>query len=96
MADSIKLHIYTGPDDGQNADYRNPDGTERLGAAEGDHHKTVFEIDPAPADVVDMVLHLGPQINRLFQRMNPASGAEVLGLQAPKLRIGVWPGDGRA
>lgn len=60
------------------------------------HHKTVFEIDPAPADLVDLVKELGPRINQLFQRMNPASGAEVLGLQAPKLRIGVWPGDGRA
>ena len=94
--DAVKLHIYTGPDDGQNPDYRNPDGSERLGAAQGDHHKTIFEIDPAPPQLVAEVLQHGAQVNAWLAMMNPATGAEVLGLQAPKLRIGVWPGDGRA
>lgn len=90
---SIKIHVGNLSDDGTvNCDYRNEDGSERLGAAQGDHHKTIFEIDPASDSDVALVLELGPKLNELFSRFT--SPVEGFGVKAG-LRIGVWPGDGR-
>lgn len=92
--DAIKFHAGNLSDDGtQNCDYRNPDGTERIGAAEGDHHRTIFEIDPATPEQVALVLEHGPKLNQLLKEVNPVG--DILGMH-PGLRVGVWPGDGRA
>lgn len=94
MPSCIKIHVGQFADDGtENCDFRNPDGTERLGAAQGDHHKTVFEIDPADAELVEIALRIGPDLNKLL------SGAKInvpgIGVQIGA-RFGVWPGDGRS
>jgi hypothetical protein len=90
MPNAIKIHVYHGPDNGAiDCDFRNPDGSEEATAATGDEHKTVFEIDPATDEEVALVLELGPKLNALFAKGNPVGGFAGL-------RIGVWPGDGRA
>jgi len=87
--DSIKIHLGILSDSGaQNCDYRNEDGSERIGAAENDHHKTVFEIDPATPEEVAAVLKFGPQLNAMFSKSS-------VGGMFTGPRIGVWPGDGR-
>lgn len=94
MPDCIKLHIGEFAEDGTlTCDFRNPDGTERLGAEQGDRHKTVLEIDPADAEAVELALEIGPKLNRLLSKAKiriAGLGVEV------GARIGVWPGDGRA
>jgi hypothetical protein len=107
MPSCIKIHVGQFAEDGtENCDFRNPDGTERLGAEQGDHHKTIWEKDPASQEDVDWVLANGPILNRnarlleeAIERLGlvPSGAAEILanlGL-GTQLRIGVWPGDGR-
>ena len=90
MPNAIKLHIFNGPNKGiVDADFRNADGTEEATAATGDNHKTIWEIDPATDEQVKLVLEFGPKLNELFAQKNPVG--DFAGL-----RIGVWPGDGRA
>lgn len=90
MPNCIKLHLFNGPDKGTvDADFRNADGTEEETSATGDSHKTIWEIDPATEEQVAMVLEFGPALNQMFASKNPVG--DFAGL-----RIGVWPGDGRA
>jgi hypothetical protein len=90
MTSSIKIHLFNGPDKGiEDADFRNPDGTEEETAATGDHHRTIAEIDPATPEQVAFVLEFGPMFNRMMSNSNPVAGFAGL-------RIGVWPGDNRA
>jgi len=93
VPDSIKIHVGNLSDDGtENCDYRNPDGSERIGAAQGDHHRTIFEIDPATPEEVEIALEIGPKLNQLLARA--ASKYDGFGVR-PRVRIGVWPGDNR-
>lgn len=88
MLNAIKLHLFNGPNNGSvSADFRNPDVSEKETAATGDHHKTIWEIDPASDEEVALVLEFGPALNRLLAQRNPVG-------DYGGLRIGVWPGDG--
>ena len=99
---SIKLHVFVGENDGtESCDFR---GDKKIGSAEGDEHKTLAEIDPADDDLVDIVLTLGPKLNKVLSRMinSKAIGSildvagKLMGTGTKKgLRIGVWDGDGR-
>jgi hypothetical protein len=90
MPNAIKIHAFNGPDRGtEDCDFRNPDGSEEETSATGDHHRTLAEIDPATEEQVAFVLEHGPEFNQLMGKSNPI--ADFVGL-----RIGVWPGDGRA
>lgn len=96
---SIKTHVYRGTDDGtESCDFR---GEHFIGSDEGDHHRTIpqLEIDPANENLVELVLDHGPAINRIFSAMAAAQPdsisqmASMLGLDGDGdvgIRIGVW------
>lgn len=101
MATSIKLHWFVGKNDGTGScDFR---GDKAIGSDQGDEHKTLFEIDPADGDLVDIVLEAGPKFNRVLAKMTAAKGfkeiakaiGKLTGGKVMGLRIGVWDGDGR-
>lgn len=81
---AIKLHAGVFSDNGaESCDFR---GDKFIGAEQGDHHRTISEIDPASDAQIEQVLSFGPEINRLLDAMVPAEG---FGVEAG-LRIGVW------
>jgi hypothetical protein len=97
---TIKVHAVTkGTNRGtESCDFR---GANKIGAEQGDHHKTVFEKEFGPSvttnEDIEAVLADGPEWNRLTQRlmdgMKPAGPigqlVDALGVNA-FLRIGVW------
>ena len=89
---SIKLHARSGHDsaDGTvSCDFRGDNAVH----PPVDHHKTLWEIDPAPEDLVAEVLTLGPAVNRMFARLEVLKNiGDVLQLAGAggSLRIGVW------
>ena len=86
---AIKLHLFKGIDHGtESCDYR---GDKFIGAEQGDHHRTVAEIDPADDAQIEAVLEFGPKINALFDKFVPSeSFAGILGGDEVGLRVGVW------
>lgn len=84
---AIKLHAYTGSDDGsESCDFR---GDKKIGHAQGDEHTTLFEIDPATDDQIEFFLENGPLMNAYLSQLKPATA--VLGsMTHAGLRIGVW------
>lgn len=92
---TIRLHSYTTTpgfpvkDGTDHCDFR---GTGFVGAAQGDNHHTLVELDLEDTDPrVDQVLTFGPAANKALRLLE---GKVVSGIhgkdQIPGLRIGVW------
>lgn len=83
---AIKVHVGIFSDDGTaSCDFR---GERFVGSEQGDHHRTVLEIDPASDEEVELCLSVGPSLNQLFKRM--VAGAGILAEASAGARIGVW------
>lgn len=84
---SIKLHVFSGPNDGtESCDFR---GDKFVGSQQGDQHRTLMEKDPASDEEVAAVLALGPSINVVLSQMVPGDLIGILWKNAG-LRLGVW------
>lgn len=91
---AIKLHAYTGPNDGADScDFR---GDKFVGSAQGDEHATLFEVDPATDEQVELALSEGPNLNKLLSAIGLGAAMPILHLTSglgggrAGLRIGVW------
>ena len=86
---AVKVHLVTGTNHGtESCDFRGP---LEIGHAQGDEHKTIFEVDPASEELVSKVLELGPQLNSILSEMSKsADGIDLLGGKDLFLRLGVW------
>jgi len=110
--EAIKLHVYTGTNDGtESCDFRELINGKEYGEEQGDTHRTIAELDPkvpdaAHAELVQIVLTVGPKINRVLGKMVNSRiirgildvARAITGGQSDRkagLRIGVWPGNGR-
>lgn len=91
MVTTIRIHSFVDDNPAENGtsscDFR---GAAFVGDNEGDHHKTLFELDVEDTDpLVAEALLIGPQINGLLQRLQlPAQAQAQVG--NVRLRIGVW------
>lgn len=88
---TIRLHSFEGENDGSvSCDFRGPN---YIGAAQGDHHQTIKELDVDDSDpLVAETLTLGPGVNALLSKLgSPIAGvaSAVLG-EKVGLRVGVW------
>lgn len=85
---AIKIHGFVGENDGtKSCDFR---GDKFIGHEQGDEHRTIFEIDPASDEQLELVLEHGPEINELLSKMSAASAVHSLLGKSAGLRIGVW------
>lgn len=91
---TIRIHSFTStaavPNDGtEDCDFR---GEKFIGAAEGDHHHTLFEKDVDESDpLVAETLAVGPTFNRWLGKLEAGIVAGIhLGGEVPRLRAGVW------
>jgi hypothetical protein len=89
---AIKIHGYEGTNDGTvSCDFR---GENAIGHAQGDEHRTLFEIDPATPDEIEFVLNEGPKINKMLARMVPADAMKAIevlsGGRKAGVRLGLW------
>lgn len=96
---SFKIHVYRGTNAGtESCDFR---GDNFIGEAQGDHHRTIpqLEVDPASDELVSKTLELGPTMNALLDEIKEAQPdafagiATALGLGGDGpvgLRVGIW------
>jgi hypothetical protein len=94
---SIKIHAFRGTHTGaEDCDFR---GDKFVGHEQGDEHRTLLEVDPAPDALVEAVLEVGAKLNALFGELTAAEPdalgtvASALGLDGEGpvgLRVGVW------
>jgi hypothetical protein len=94
---SLKLHVYRGENPGtESCDFR---GENFVGAEQGDHHRTILEIDPATEGMVALALEQGVAMNAVFEMFKSqqpdfaGNVATALGLEGDGLvglRFGVW------
>jgi hypothetical protein len=96
---AVKFHVFRGDNNGSaGCDFR---GEKFIGAEQGDHHRTIpqLEVDPASEDLISQVLTLGPSINALFDAIcdkQPGQFGQLAGMlglegEGPVgIRVGVW------
>ena len=90
---TIKLHAYSGPNDGtESCDFR---GMGKVGLPAPDKHSTLMEIEFGPDvstnEQIEAVIRDGPEWNRLTKAL--LDGAKPSGLIGEILRL-VSPGEG--
>lgn len=99
----IKIHGFADIDGNPNFGTESADftGDNEIGAADGDHHKTLLEWDPEdPNDpefleAAAWMREHGPMLNKILNKMKPAGAVGSFMGNLAGFRGGVWPGDGR-
>lgn len=88
MQTTVRLHSYVGTNDGTTScDFRGP---LFVGDNEGDHHKTLYELDVDDTNpIVAETLLVGPQLNGLLKKLTLPAQAQAQAGNV-RLRIGVW------